>query len=129
MPLDIPNLDDRRWADLVEDARALIPRFAPQWTDHNVHDPGITFLELFAWIAEMQMYRVNRVGERHRETFARLAGVRRRPASPAQVDIRIDGTPGTSVLVPAATQLAPVDANDLVFETNTRLARIARRVL
>ena len=47
MPLDIPNLDDRRWADLVEDARALIPRQAPRWTDHNAHDPGITFIELF----------------------------------------------------------------------------------
>jgi hypothetical protein len=117
MPLDIPNLDDRRWADLVEDARALIPRFAPDWTDHNVHDPGITFIELFAWLAEMQMYRLNRVGERHRETFARLAGITRRAATPAHVDIRVDGTPGTSVLVPAGTQLAPVDANDLVFET------------
>lgn len=118
MPLDIPNLDDRRWADLVEDARALIPRFAPQWTDHNAHDPGITFLELFAWLAEMQMYRLNRVGEQHREAFASLAGVRRRAATPAHVDVRVDGMPGSSVLVPAGTQLAPVDAKDLIFETS-----------
>ena len=75
MPLDIPDLDDRRWADLVEEARALIPRVAPRWTDHNAHDPGITFIELFAWLAEMQLYQLNRVGERHREAFARLAGV------------------------------------------------------
>ena len=80
MPLEVPNLDDRRWADLVDDARALIPRVAPRWTDHNVHDPGITFIELFAWLAEMQIYQLNRVGERHREVFGRLAGVRRRPA-------------------------------------------------
>jgi hypothetical protein len=61
MPLEIPNLDNRRWADLVEEARALIPRVAPRWTDHNVHDPGMTFIELFAWLAEMQLYQLNRV--------------------------------------------------------------------
>ena len=42
MPLPLPHLDDRRWQDLVEEGRALIPRLAPAWTDHNVHDPGIT---------------------------------------------------------------------------------------
>jgi hypothetical protein len=51
-------------ADLVQEARALIPRRAPAWTDHNVHDPGITFIELFAWLVEMQLYQLNRVGER-----------------------------------------------------------------
>jgi hypothetical protein len=128
MPLDIPNLDDRRWADLVEDARALIPRFAPQWTDHNAHDPGITFTELFAWLAEMQMYQVNRVGERHREAFARLAGVRRRAATPAHVDLRVNGTPSTSVIVPAGTQITPVEADDLVFET-TEPVQLTRSLL
>jgi hypothetical protein len=42
MPIPLPNLDDRRWADLVEEGRALIPLYASEdWTDHNVHDPGI----------------------------------------------------------------------------------------
>ena len=45
MPLDVPNLDDRTWTQLVDDARALISRVAPAWTDHNVHDPGITLLD------------------------------------------------------------------------------------
>ena len=89
MPLDIPNLDDRSWAELVEEATALIPRHASRWTDHNVHDPGITFIELFAWLAEMQMYQINRVGERHREVFGRLAGVPRRLRTPARVDVLV----------------------------------------
>ena len=98
MPLDIPNLDDRRWADLVEEARALIPRVAPRWTDHNAHDPGITFIELFAWLAEMQLYQLNRVGERHREAFARLAGVRRRQRiSRTRIDSRGGQTPRRQV--------------------------------
>ena len=31
---------------------ALIPRYAPGWTDHNPSDLGITLIELFAWLAE-----------------------------------------------------------------------------
>ncbi|MEZ4496532.1 MAG: hypothetical protein R2845_07095 [Thermomicrobiales bacterium] len=37
--------------DLVEEG-LLIPFYAPEWTDHNAHDPGVTLLELFAWLAE-----------------------------------------------------------------------------
>jgi hypothetical protein len=74
MPLPLPHLDDRRWSDLVEEGRALIPRYAPQWTDHNVHDPGITLIELFAWLTEANIYRLNRITERHRRKFLGLLG-------------------------------------------------------
>src|SRR5829696_7881240 len=84
MPLPLPNLDSRRWADLVEEARALIPRYAPAWTDHNVHDPGITLMELLAWLVEMDVYRLNRVPEAHRRKFLALVGVTPRPPRPAR---------------------------------------------
>jgi predicted phage baseplate assembly protein len=74
MPIPLPNLDDRRWADLVEDGRAQIPRYAPQWTDQNIHDPGITLIELFAWLAEMTDYRLNRIPPRHKRKFLELLG-------------------------------------------------------
>jgi hypothetical protein len=117
MPLLVPNLDDRTWADLVEEARSLIPRFAPAWTDHNVHDPGITLIEMFAWLAEMQIYRLNRVGERHREAFARLAGIERRRRRPARVDIDVGGTILEGTFLPAGSKLSPVEGSELVFET------------
>jgi hypothetical protein len=71
----LPNLDDRRWADLVEEGRALIPLYAPDWTDHNIHDPGITLMELLAWIAEMDIYQLNRIPDRHKRKFLALVGV------------------------------------------------------
>jgi baseplate J-like protein len=129
MPLEIPNLDDRRWTDLVSDAVALIPRFAPAWTDHNVHDPGITFIELFAWLAEMQMYQVNRVGERHREVFARLAGLERRAPAAARVSIAVEGPPQTTVVLPMATVVEPVDASDLTFETTEKIQLTRSRIV
>src|SRR5436309_641983 len=116
MPLEVPNLDDRRWVDLVEEARSLIPRVSPPWTDHNVHDPGITFIELFAWLAEMQLYQLNRVGQRQREIFAQLAGVSRGKRKPAHVDIRVEGTLKASTFVTAGTQLTPAEGQELIFE-------------
>ena len=121
MPLDIPKLDDRRWADLVDDARALIPRVAPRWTDHNVHDPGITFIELFAWLAEMQIYQLDRVGQKHRETFARLAGAPRRPGIPARVRIRATGIPAVRTVIAKSTQLVPLEGDAIVFETEQEI--------
>ena len=75
MPLPLPNLDDRRWIDLVDEGRALIPLYSPTWTDHNVHDPGITLVELLAWMAESDHYRINRVPASHLSKFLALVGI------------------------------------------------------
>jgi hypothetical protein len=72
MPLSLPNLDDRRYADLVEEARSLIPSYAPEWTNHNPSDPGITLVELFAYLTEMLVYRVNRVTDDNIRAFLKL---------------------------------------------------------
>jgi hypothetical protein len=69
MPLQLPNLDDRRYADLVEEAKGLIPTYAPEWTNHNPSDPGITLIELFAYLSEMLIYRLNRVTPRNKVSF------------------------------------------------------------
>jgi predicted phage baseplate assembly protein len=85
MPIPLPNLDDRRWADLVEEGQALIPLYAREiWTDHNAHDPGITLMELFAWIAEMDIYQINRVPDRHKRKFLALVGITPEPPQPAR---------------------------------------------
>lgn len=72
MPLPVPNLDDRTFDQLTAEARALIPKNFPTWTDHNLSDPGITLLELFAFLIEAAIYQVNRVPERSLEHFAKL---------------------------------------------------------
>jgi baseplate J-like protein len=72
MPLTLPNLDDRTYANLAAEARALIPTYAPEWTNHNPSDPGITLLELFAYVTELLIYRVNRVTDANVVAFLRL---------------------------------------------------------
>ena len=107
MPLPLPNLDTRRWTDLVDEARALIPRYAPTWTDHNIHDPGITLVELLAWLVEQDIYRVNRVPDRHRLKFLALAGFAPRPPRPAQAALTFTLKAGETLqTVPAGLALA-----------------------
>lgn len=72
MPLPLPNFDNRTFADLVEEVRARIPAGDPSWTNHNPSDPGITLVELFAWLAEMLIYRTNRIPDRNLVTFLKL---------------------------------------------------------
>ncbi|WP_424097816.1 baseplate J/gp47 family protein [Moorena producens] len=72
MPLQLPNLDDKTYDDLVAEAISLIPTYAPQWTNHNPSDPGITLIELFAYLTEMLLYRQNRVTEANIIMFLKL---------------------------------------------------------
>jgi predicted phage baseplate assembly protein len=87
MPLPLPNLDTRRWSDLVDEGRAIIPRYAPAWTDHNVHDPGIMVIELLAWLVESLMYRANRITDRDRRKFLSLVGYAPQPPEPARTTL------------------------------------------
>ena len=72
MPLQLPNLDDRRYSDLVAEARRLIPGYDPDWTNHNPSDPGITLIELFAYLTEMLIYRLDRVTTENQRKFLKL---------------------------------------------------------
>jgi hypothetical protein len=72
MSLQLPDLDDRRYEDLVAEAIRLIPTYAPEWTNHNPSDPGVTLVELFAYLSEMLIYRVNRVTSRNVLSFLKL---------------------------------------------------------
>ena len=80
MPLPVPNLDDRRFQDLVDDAKRLVQRRCPEWTDHNVSDPGVTLIETFAFMVDQLLYRLNRVPDRHYLKFLDLIGVTPVPA-------------------------------------------------
>jgi hypothetical protein len=72
MPITLPNLDDRRFADLVEEARGLLVANAPALTNHNPSDPVITLIELFAYFTEVLLFRVNNVTDAHRTKFLLL---------------------------------------------------------
>src|SRR5215813_2108335 len=84
MPLQIPSIDDRRYQDLLNEALARIPIHNPEWTNFNRSDPGVTLLELFAFLTESLLYRTNQIPERNRLAFLSLLGIPLQPATPAR---------------------------------------------
>jgi predicted phage baseplate assembly protein len=127
MPLAAPNLDDRTFQDLVDEARTLIPRFCPEWTDHNLSDPGIALVEVFAWLFEGILYRMNQVPERSYIKFLDLMGVKLREPLPARADIsfRLTAAQQSRLLIPAGTEVATVRTESqeaIPFTTERELA-------
>src|SRR5690242_3368824 len=84
MPLTIPTLDDRRYQDLLDESLARIPVHNPEWTNFNQSDPGVTLIQLFAFLTENLLYRSNQIPERNRRKFLSLLGVPLQPAASAQ---------------------------------------------
>lgn len=108
MSLSTPNLDDRGFQDIVDEAKRRIPRHCPEWTDHNVSDPGIALIELFAWMTEMTIYRLNQVPDQLYVKFLELMGIRLFPPAAATTHLlfRLSGPQPQPVGIPAATEVA-----------------------
>jgi hypothetical protein len=106
MPIKPPNLDDRKYDDIVLEARSLIPQYCPEWTHLNDSDPGMTLVQLFAWMTEMTIYRLNRVPDKTYVHFLNFIGEERRRATAAGVPMTFFmRTEGTDVVeIPAYTR-------------------------
>lgn len=128
-----PVIDNRRFEDILTEARSRIPRYTPEWTDLNDNDPGITLVQLFAWMTDLLLYRLGRVPELNYLKFLELIGIELLPAEPARVEITFPvvaaGPP--TVIVRRRTQVS-AQASDsprpVVFETERALIAIAARL-
>ncbi|MDI2125264.1 putative baseplate assembly protein [Yinghuangia seranimata] len=87
MPLPQPNLDDRRFQDLVDEAKRFVQQRCPEWTDHNVSDPGVTLIEAFAHMVDQVVYRLNRIPDKNHLALLDLVGVRLFPPAAARTDV------------------------------------------
>jgi len=88
MPLQIPSIDDRRYQELLNEALARIPVHNREWTNFNKSDPGVTLLEVFAFMAESLLYRSNQIPERNRLKIlgrARIKDAREHPELVSQL--------------------------------------------
>lgn len=133
MPLEdhLPQLDDHSYDSIVAEMRSRISRYTPEWkpvwSDLNDSDPGITMLQVFAWLGEMLAYRMNQVPALVYLKFLELLGVELRAAEPAEVQITFPmkpGFPSATTIVPLGTQVIAETAGGgppLVFEATKAL--------
>ena len=131
--LPSPNLDDRRFQDLVDDAKRLVAQYCPEWTDHNVSDPGITLIESFAFMVDQLFYRLNRVPDRLYVAFLELLGVTLHPPTAADVDVLmwLSAPQPDTVVIPQGTEVSTrrTEEDDaIVFATTRELAVPPRRL-
>lgn len=108
MALPSPNLDDRRFQQFVDDAKRYIQQRAPEWTDHNVSDPGVTLVETVAHMADQIVYRLNRVPEKNHLAFLDLVGITLFPPSAARTDVTfwLSAPQEEPILLPVGTEVA-----------------------
>src|SRR5215208_1633894 len=127
MPLPTVTLDDRHFQDIVDEAKTRIPTYCPEWTDHNVSDPGVALIELFAWMTDLLLYRVNQVPDKLYVKFLELIGIQLDPprSSPAPVTFYLSAPQEVDVTLPQGTEVATVRTETspaIVFTTETDLA-------
>jgi predicted phage baseplate assembly protein len=124
----LPNsdLDDRTFKDLVEECLLRIPRYCPEWTNHNPGDPGITLIELFAWLTDQMHLRFNQVPRRNYVAFLELLGIRLQPPIPAHVELTFHLTSAQffPVLIHRDTEVATertATEESIIFSTDADL--------
>ena len=87
MSLPDMALDDLRFQRLVYECRDRVHELCPDWTEANVSDPGITLIELFAWMTDQLSYRINRVPEKLHVALLSLLDVCLYPPSVATTEL------------------------------------------
>jgi predicted phage baseplate assembly protein len=131
MALPAPNLDDRRFQQFVDDAKRYVQERCPEWTDHNVSDPGVTLIETVAYMADQLVYRLNRVPDKNYLAFLNLLGVTRFPPGAARAGLTfwLSAPNENAVIIPSDAEVAAEHADDadeaIVFRTLTDLAIVA----
>ncbi len=126
MTLSSPILDDRTFQDIVDEAKKRIPHYCKEWTDHNLSDPGITLVELFAWVTEIMLYRMNQVPQLHYVKFLEMLGVSLHEPSPAKAPVTfwLSAPQATMVTIPAQTEVASTQTEteaSIIFSTDQDL--------
>jgi predicted phage baseplate assembly protein len=124
MTLTPPKLDDRHFQDIVDEAKKRIPQYCKEWTDHNVSDPGVTLIELFAWMTDMILYRMNRVPDLHYIKFMQMLGITLRGPVPADVPVTfwLSEPQANPVIIPAGTEVASTQTEterSIIFTTDS----------
>lgn len=121
MPVPEPVFDSRTYRQILEEAVARIPAHNPEWTNFNDSDPGVTLLQLFAFMTENIIYRANLIPERNRRKFLRLVGQPLRAAEPANGIVTFENASRLPEVITRSRDDLSVAAGNITFEMENGL--------
>lgn len=116
-------LDDLRFQEMVNECRRRVADLCPEWTEMNVSDPGITLIELFAWMTDLLSYRIDRIPEKLHVALLELLDIQLYPPMAATADLRfrLEQPPSAPLQIPAwSTEVATARSRGqepIVFQT------------
>lgn len=133
MPIPLPRLDDRRFDDLVKDGISRAKESCPSWTDFTAGDPGVTLIEVFAFLTDALLYRLNRIPPKLQLALLNLVGVNLEPPTAAAVDLLLcrsaNADASNAISIPAGTIAASDDGSaEFVFLAAATIAPGAKDV-
>ena len=84
-------LTSERLRALTTELTTVLRRHTPEWTAHNDHDPGVTLVELLAWLGDIVSGYQEQVGqEAGLDTRRKLARIRDHVLSDAGLIVSVD---------------------------------------
>lgn len=121
--IQLPNLDDTTENERLEQMKALIPRYTPEWTDHSMSEPGMGFLQLMVWLAGQIQYRLNQIPDKAYLSFLKMLGFELDDGEAATVDLQFTLTAAQSfdITIPAGTEVSTRQTETesaITFKTN-----------
>ncbi|MFM7886692.1 MAG: putative baseplate assembly protein, partial [Pseudanabaena sp.] len=127
------DLDDRTFAELVNECLLRIPRYCPEWTNYNASDPGVTLIELFAWLTDQMLMRFNQLPRRNYVAFLELLGIRLQPPAPAQTEVTfyLSASLPETYTIPAGSEVATLRTEEeeaIIFSTDQPLVIAKPRI-
>jgi predicted phage baseplate assembly protein len=114
-------LDDLGWDDLVSAAKRRIPALSGgRWTLHAPVDPGITLVELYAWLLDQRLFWLDQVPDSLLRNIVALLGDAVQPARSAATVLRLEDAAAAAQAnraVPAGAELSVIDADPAIWFT------------
>lgn len=101
--IELQNLNNRSLEDILDEAKKQIMYISTEWTDYQEADPGITLIELFAWLKHVQHEYLSRMSEGVRRKFLDLLDVVMYKNRGSEALVEVSGIE-KNVKVPARTQ-------------------------
>jgi len=122
--LPLPQISKKTFQDILEETIKKIPSLTDEWTDFNAHDPGVTTLQVYAWLSEMQQYYGEAIGDIHVEKYLKLLGYELKPMVPSKGILTVSGITEGSCL-PQGTKFA---AGEICYETEETKVLIPNKI-